>query len=190
MKTTRHWLIPVALTALLAGCATTDDAIDDAEMAEIDQAAAAEARTGDDGNGESEGSGADATGATGASGVSGEPLEDPDSPLSDRVIYFEYDSSTLSDDAMALIEVHGEYLADNGDRQMLVEGHTDERGAREYNLALGERRAESVKQALLISGADDEQVETVSYGEESPAVSGGGESAWSENRRAALVYER
>ena len=189
MKPTRHWLIPVVLTALLTGCATTDDAIDDAEMAEIDQAAAAEGRTNGDGA-DSDGGGADASGATGAAGVSGEPLEDPDSPLSDRVIYFEYDSSTLSDDAMALIEAHAEYLADNGDRRMLVEGHTDERGAREYNLALGERRAESVKQALLISGADDGQVETVSYGEESPAVSGSGESVWSQNRRAALVYER
>ncbi|RZU99069.1 peptidoglycan-associated lipoprotein Pal [Spiribacter vilamensis] len=188
MKPIRYWLIPVALTALLAGCATTDDAIDDAEMAEIDQAAAAEAQTGDgDGSG---GGGAAASGATGTGSVSGEPLEDPDSPLSDRVIYFDYDSSTLSEDAMALIEAHGEYLANNGDRRMLVEGHTDERGSREYNLALGERRAESVEQALLISGADDDQVETVSYGEESPAVSGSGESVWSENRRAALVYER
>lgn len=187
MKPIRYWLIPLALTALLAGCATTDDAIDDAEMAEIDQAAAAEAETGGDG---ANSNGADAAGATDATGVSGEPLEDPDSPLSDRVIYFEYDSSTLSDEAMTLIEAHGEYLADNGNRQMLVEGHTDERGAREYNLALGERRAESVKQALLIAGADEEQIEIVSYGEESPAVSGSGESVWSENRRAALVYER
>lgn len=187
MKPIRYWLIPLALTVLLAGCATTDDAIDDAEMAEIDQAAAAEAETGGDG---ADSNGADAAGATDATSISGEPLEDPDSPLSDRVIYFEYDSSTLSDEAMTLIEAHGEYLADNGNRQMLVEGHTDERGAREYNLALGERRAESVKQALLIAGADEEQIEIVSYGEESPAVSGSGESVWSENRRAALVYER
>jgi peptidoglycan-associated lipoprotein len=91
---------------------------------------------------------------------------------------------------MDQLEAHGEYLADNPDRQMLVEGHTDERGAREYNLALGERRAEAVKQALTLAGADEAQVDTVSYGEESPAVSGSSESAWAENRRAELVYER
>jgi len=182
MRSFRQWLTLLALAAVLAGCATTDDSIDDAEMAEIDQAAATEAET--------EGSGAAASGATASDGVSGEPLDDPDSILSDRVVYFDYDSATLSEEAMTLIEAHGEYLARNSDRQLLVEGHTDERGAREYNLALGERRAESVEQALLIAGADDTQIEVVSYGEESPAVSGSDESAWAQNRRAALVYER
>jgi len=187
MRHIRAGLALPALILLLAGCAATDEGIDDAEMAEIDQAAAAEADVGDDGDTDR---GADATGADGAGNIAGEPLEDPDSPLSERVIYFDYDSSTLSDEAMTLIAAHGEFLADNSGRRLLVEGHTDERGSREYNLALGERRAEAVKQALVISGASDDQVETVSYGEESPAVSGSGESVWSENRRAALVYER
>jgi peptidoglycan-associated lipoprotein len=184
MRSLRQWLTLLALTAVLAGCATTDDSIDDAEMAEIDQAAATEAEI------DAEESAAAASGATASGSVSGEPLDDPDSALADRVVYFEYDSATLSDEAMTLIEAHGEYLARNSDRQLLVEGHTDERGAREYNLALGERRAESVKQALLIAGADDAQVDVVSYGEESPAVIGSNASAWAENRRAALVYER
>jgi len=183
MRSLRQWLTLLALTAVIAGCASTDDSIDDAEMAEIDQAAATEAET-------EAADGADASGASASDGVTGEPLDDPDSALSDRVVYFDYDSATLSDEAMTLIEAHGEYLGRNSDRQLLVEGHTDERGAREYNLALGERRAEAVEQALLIAGADANQIEVVSYGEESPAVSGSNESAWAQNRRAALVYER
>ena len=182
MKSSLRWLLPVAFTVVLAGCATTEDDINDAEMAEIDQAAAAEMEAG--------GAGASASGAQGAAGFEGEPLEDPASPLSDRVVYFEYDSAVLTDEGMELIEAHGEYLADNPERAILVEGHTDERGSREYNLALGERRAESVQQALLIAGADETQVDIVSYGEESPAVSGSTESAWEQNRRAELVYER
>jgi peptidoglycan-associated lipoprotein len=179
MNRTQHWLLMLTASVLLAGCATTDDDIDNAEMAEIDQAAAAEATTG-----------ATASGASTGTGFEGEPLEDPSSPLSERVVYFDYDSATLSSEAMNLIEAHAAYLADNPTSRMLVEGHTDERGSREYNLALGERRAESVEQALLLAGAQDEQVDTVSYGEESPAVSGSTESAWSQNRRAELVYER
>lgn len=174
-----RWLALLALTVFLAGCASTEDDIDDSEMAEIDQAAAAEAE-----------SGAAASGASSSSSFEGEALEDPSSPLSERIIYFDYDSSSLSDEAMDRLEAHGEYLADNPNRQMLVEGHTDERGAREYNLALGERRAEAVKQALTLAGADEDQIDTVSYGEESPAASGSTESAWAENRRAELVYER
>ena len=168
-----RWLATLAVTIFLAGCASTGDDIDDSEMAEIDEAA-----------------GAETAGASGSTSFDGEPLEDPSSPLSERIVYFDYDSSRLSDEAMDQLEAHGEYLADNPDRQMLVEGHTDERGAREYNLALGERRAEAVKQALTLAGADEAQVDTVSYGEESPAVSGSSESAWAENRRAELVYER
>ena len=174
-----RWLLPLALTAFLAGCATTEEDIDDSEMAKIDRAAATEVEAG-----------AEAAGAATGSAFEGEPLEDPASPLSERIVYFDFDSSPLSDEAMALLEAHGAYLADNPRRRMLVEGHTDERGSREYNLALGERRAESVKQALLLSGASDEQVDTVSYGEESPAVNGSSEAAWAENRRAELIYER
>ncbi len=179
MKHSLRWLLPVALTAFLAGCATTQDDIDDSEMAEIDRAAAAEVDTG-----------VETSGAGTGSAFEGEPLEDPSSPLSERIIYFDYDSSTLSEEAMALLEAHAAYLADNPQRRMLVEGHTDERGAREYNLALGERRAESVKQALTLAGARANQVDTVSYGEESPAVSGSSEAVWAENRRAELIYER
>ncbi len=178
MKHSLRWLMALALVAVLAGCARTDG-IDDSEMAEIDRAAA----TGVD-------TGAESRGAAAGLGLEGEALEDPSSPLSERIVYFEFDSSTLSSDAMALLEAHAAFLADNPQRRMLVEGHTDERGSREYNLALGERRAESVKQALTLAGARSNQIDTVSYGEESPAANGSNESAWSQNRRAELVYER
>ncbi|MDR9433003.1 MAG: peptidoglycan-associated lipoprotein Pal [Spiribacter sp.] len=171
------WLALVLLSLTIAGCASNNDDIDDGEMAEIDQAS--EASTG-----------AKTAGAASGTDFEGEALEDPSSPLSDRIVYFEYDSSNLTSDAMNLLEVHGEYLSDNPNRQLLVEGHTDERGAREYNLALGERRAEAVKQALVLAGAGDQQINTVSYGEESPAVSGNSSAAWSQNRRAELIYER
>ena len=178
MRHSLRWLLMLALVAIVAGCARTDG-IDESEMDEIDQAAAAGVDTG-----------AEARGAAAGLGLEGEALEDPSSPLSERIVYFEFDSSTLSEDAMALIEAHAAFLAENSERRMLVEGHTDERGSREYNLALGERRAESVKQALTLAGARSNQIDTVSYGEESPAANGSNEAAWSQNRRAELVYER
>lgn len=168
-----NWLILAALAVVLAGCASGRDDIDDAEMAELDRA-----------------SGAAAAGAAGGSGFTSEALEDPSSPLSQRVIYFDFDASTLSDEGMRLIRSHGEFLAANPQRRMLIEGHTDERGSREYNLALGERRAESVRQALLLNGASSAQLSTVSFGEENPAVIGSSEAAWAQNRRAELIYER
>lgn len=172
-----HWLLVAAIAVVLAGCASGRDDIDDAEMAEIDRAA-------------TEGSGAAAAGAAGSGGFTGEALEDPSSPLSERVIYFDFDASTLSDEGMRLIRAHGEFLAANPQRRMLIEGHTDERGSREYNLALGERRADAVRQALLLNGASSAQLSTVSFGEESPAVLGSSEAAWAQNRRAELLYER
>lgn len=174
MNRPMQWLSLIAITLLISACASNNDNIDDSEMAEIDQTT----------------QGTSTAGVADSESFEGEALEDPSSPLSERIVYFGYDSSNLSNEAMNLLEAHGEYLADNSNRQLLVEGHTDERGAREYNLALGERRAEAVKQALMLSGARDGQISTVSYGEESPAMNGSSEAAWSQNRRAELLYER
>lgn len=118
-------------------------------------------------------------------------LEDPDeeeNPLAIRRIQFAFDSSVVSDKFIPVVEAHGEYLADNPNRKMTVEGHTDERGSREYNLALGERRAEAVKRLLIANGASREQIEVVSYGEEDPLIAESNEQAWAENRRAELIY--
>lgn len=132
--------------------------------------------------------GAEASVIVGEDGFSGSELDDPSSPLSNRVVYFEYDSSSVRAQDMPILEAHAEYLGKNPNVTIRVEGHTDERGSREYNLALGESRALSIRQILMLQGASTQQFRVTSFGEERPAVDGGGESAWSQNRRAELVY--
>lgn len=117
-----------------------------------------------------------------------DPFEDPNSLLSKRVVYFDFDSSAIRDDALPIIQAHADYLANNTQVSFTLEGHADERGTREYNLALGERRADAVRRMLIANGVSPAQVRVVSYGEERPAVLGHDESAWSMNRRAELVY--
>lgn len=116
-------------------------------------------------------------------------LVEEGSPISSRVVYFEYDSARVDDDSMVLLEAHGSFIADNGNVNVTLTGHADERGSREYNIALGDRRAQSVRRILLFQGASSDQIESVSYGEEQPAVMGHDEAAWSKNRRVELVYE-
>jgi peptidoglycan-associated lipoprotein len=115
-------------------------------------------------------------------------LSDPNSPLSQRVIYFAFDSDEVAAQDRELIAAHAAFLSANPDVKVSVEGHTDERGAREYNIALGERRAQAVRRMLEFQGVSPQQITTVSYGEEKPAVEGHDESAWSMNRRVELVY--
>ena len=105
-----------------------------------------------------------------------------------RVVYFDYDSYVLKPDAQPIIEAHARYLRSNGQRRVALEGHTDERGGREYNLALGQRRAEAVRRALGLLGVNDSQLEAVSFGKEKPAAPGNDESAWSQNRRVEISY--
>lgn len=116
-------------------------------------------------------------------------INDPGNVLSIKTIYFDYDSSELSDDDVEVIKHHGKYLALNSDAAMRLEGHTDERGTREYNIALADRRAQSIKKLLLFQGASSSQITIISYGEEKPAALGHDEAAWKLNRRAELVYE-
>lgn len=115
-------------------------------------------------------------------------LDDPSSPINRRTIYFAFDSSDISESDMSIIESHARFLADHPDQRIIVEGHTDERGSASYNLALGQRRALAVTRALVLSGASESQIRTVSYGEEQPVNSASNEAAWRENRRAELVY--
>ncbi len=121
-------------------------------------------------------------------GFRGDPLQDPQSLLAKRVIYFDFDSAAIREEFRPIIEAHAAYLAERPQVHVILEGHTDERGTREYNLALGERRAESVRQALLLLGVSPEQVTTISYGEERPADPGHNEAAWAKNRRVVIVY--
>ena len=105
-----------------------------------------------------------------------------------RVIYFDYDSFTIKPEFQGAIEAHAKFLAVNKARRLAVEGHTDDRGGREYNLALGQKRAEAVRRGLGLLGVTDAQVEAVSFGKEKPAASGANEEAFAQNRRAELSY--
>ncbi|MDB5900838.1 MAG: pal [Ramlibacter sp.] len=105
-----------------------------------------------------------------------------------RVIYFDYDSNAIKPEFQSAIEAHARFLKANGSRRVVIEGHTDERGGREYNLALGQRRAEAVRRSLGLLGVADTQIEAVSFGKEKPAVPGMDEAAWAQNRRAEIVY--
>jgi len=105
-----------------------------------------------------------------------------------KVIYFDYDSFTIKPEFQGAVEAHAKYMAVNKTRKLSVEGHTDERGGREYNLALGQKRAEAVRRALALLGVTDAQVEAVSFGKEKPANSGMDEAGLAKNRRAELNY--
>ena len=121
--------------------------------------------------------------------LSANPLKDPANILSKRSIFFDYDSNVIKDEFKPIVTAHGQYLRQNPAAKMKIEGNADERGSREYNLALGQRRADAVKQALQILGARSEQVETVSFGEEKPRCSQAEESCWYQNRRGDIVYQ-
>lgn len=105
-----------------------------------------------------------------------------------RIVYFDYDSYVIKPEFQNLIEAHARFLKQNNGKRIVVEGHTDERGGREYNLALGQRRSEAVRRALGLLGVTDQQVEAVSFGKEKPAAQGVDESAFAQNRRAEIAY--
>ena len=105
-----------------------------------------------------------------------------------RIIYFDFDSYTVKPEFQSLLEAHARYLKASSARKVMLEGHTDDRGGREYNLALGQKRAEAVRRSLGLLGVSDAQVEAVSYGKEKPAVQGNNESAFAQNRRVELSY--
>jgi peptidoglycan-associated lipoprotein len=116
---------------------------------------------------------------------------DPNSALNrEHSVYFKFDDSTVGPDAKAVVERHGHYLAQHPSVKTVVQGNTDERGGAEYNLALGQRRADAVKEALKVYGASDSQIEATSFGSEKPVAKGHDEQAWRQNRRADIVYSR
>ena len=121
--------------------------------------------------------------------ITRDSIQDPSHPLSKRIVFFDYNSSRLSPESLDLIRGHGEYLSRFGDVRVRVEGHTDERGSREYNIALGDNRARSVARILQLQGVDDGQFSTLSYGEEVPLIENQNEAAWRQNRRVEVVYE-
>ena len=173
----------------------------DAASTAAANAANAAARGGAAGQGGLDGRGLDgragtggAAGAGGAAGMAGaaagkrDPLSDPSSPLAKRSIYFDYDSYAVRDEYRATIDAHARFLTSERSRRVIVQGNTDERGSREYNLALGQKRAEAVRRSLTALGVPDAQVEAVSLGEEKPRTTAQDEASFAENRRADLVY--
>ena len=136
--------------------------------------------------------GADENAAATSGLASGGPtfhsLQDPNNILSQRSVYYDYDSYTVKNEYRELVLAHARYLRDNPNASVLLQGNTDERGSREYNLALGQRRADNVKNMMTLAGARDAQIESVSLGEEKPRVMSHDESSWAENRRTDILY--
>jgi len=178
----------------LSGCNTlglnSDDGLMDGEDGVVveDRGVSAEGLDGDGINGTAIGDGAETQVIVGEDGYTGTDLDDPTNALSNRVVYFEYDSSAVREQDQLTLEAHAAYLADNPTARVRLEGHTDQRGSREYNLALGERRALAIRQILMIQGASANQFQLISFGEERPQSEGDGEVNWQNNRRVELVY--
>ncbi len=168
-------LIPALLSALIVGCSTTP-------LPEDNAGAPVESRSGS-------GTGVASVTADGvdANGLPRE-LTDPKSKLSQRSIYFDLDKYDVKDEYKDLVAAHAKYLVANKGFKVLLQGNTDERGSREYNLSLGQKRAEAVKRSLTLLGVKEDQIESVSLGEEKPKNAGHDESAWAENRRADILY--
>ncbi len=184
-------LLPfVMATMLFAGCSSTP-VTSDVEVSDQSSTATSEGDSAQTAGADGYGEGGDATtmGATDGSGEwQGSPLENPDSLLSTKVIYFDLDSSDIKAESRDVIRAHAAYLAATPSAKVLLEGHGDERGTREYNLGLGERRAKSVRMVLTAEGAPSDQVAIISYGEERPASDVHDESGWSLNRRVEFIY--
>ena len=167
----KQLIIPALLAALITGCSSTPDA---------DQnGAPVESR--DNGIATVDASKLDGKGLP-------RELTDPKSILSKRSVYFDYDKYDVKAEYKDLVAAHAKFLTNNRKFKMLVQGNTDERGSREYNLALGQKRAEAVRRALTLVGASDAQVEAVSFGEEKPAAAGASEDAYAKNRRVEIRY--
>jgi peptidoglycan-associated lipoprotein len=177
MSATRIVLV-LSLVVVLAACGGTSGALMD-----DDSYAAGDGAT--DG---ASGSGYGDDGYADGSEFADEYGQGPGGILENRVIYFAFDKSDVDPEYLDILNAHGEYLASNSSVVVRLDGHTDERGSREYNIGLGEQRAQAVRQLLLLQGVSAEQMNTVSYGEERPATLGSEEEAWSLNRRVELVY--
>lgn len=189
MRRPIQFVVIFALAALAAGCGTKGEVKPEAEAGPtVEERPAAAGMPGEAG---APGEQPPETAALpGREAVQVHPLDDPDSILAKRVIYFGYDESAVDGEYRSVVAAHAEYLAGNPEAHVVLQGHADERGSREYNIGLGERRAEAVRRLLLFQGAADDQIRTVSYGEERPAVNGHDEPAWAQNRRVEIIYQR
>jgi peptidoglycan-associated lipoprotein len=172
----KRLLLVVAAATMLAACSSTP---------ESDSGAAFEDRT--PGAGSGAGSGTSTQPIT-TTTIPGDPLKDPSSPLAKRSVYFDFDRDDIKEEYRPVLEAHARYLAQNQGKKMLIQGNADDRGSREYNIGLGQRRADAVKRTLVLMGAAEVQIESVSLGEEKPRCTEQTEECWAQNRRADLLY--
>jgi peptidoglycan-associated lipoprotein len=180
----RHALVAGLALALAAGCASTDTQ----EPAPVEDGKAGAAGT--------PGAAGTSTTGTTTAGVGGTPTAPGTARvppresvvLARRTVFFDYDSFVVKDEYRVTIEAHAKFMSANKAARVTLQGHTDERGSREYNIALGQKRSDAVKQLMQLLGTTDMQVETVSFGEEKPKADGHDESAWSQNRRVEIIY--
>jgi peptidoglycan-associated lipoprotein len=171
-----------SLAVLLTACSSTSERGDSASVEDRGGASSSSSTNGSNTGGATTfGTGTDAR-----SGMSA--LDDPTSPLSVRILYFDYDSSEVLPAYREVLEAHANYLVQNPNITISLEGHADERGSREYNLALGERRSQSAKRHMMLFGPASSQIRTTSYGEERPIADGHDDEAWSQNRRVEIIY--
>ena len=182
-KNMKNALIGIAMIFLLAACASTDPVA----------TTKVEDRTPTTGTGGSTTS-TPTTGTTQTTPITGtqsraDDLRNPNSILSKRVIYFDYDTDAVKSEFASLIQAHANFLAQNRNRRVRLEGHADERGSREYNMALGQRRAIAVRNATSVLGVGNDRIETISFGEDKPKTSGHDEASWAQNRRVEIVYD-
>lgn len=188
----KYSLAALAATTLVAltGCSSTPEATPKVEdrtvtASPVEPSAGSGASTSGVG---SSGSSIATVTAGAATGLGNSALRDPKSPLSRREIFYDYDSFIVKDEYKPLLEAHSAYLKANRSMRIKIEGNTDERGSREYNLALGQKRSESVKRVLMLLGVSESQIDTVSFGEEKPRNPASNEAAYAENRRCDLAY--
>ena len=148
----------------------------------LDEAAPIEDRTGSS-------SSADSRQVGMVDAVSTDPLNDPKGELAQRSVYFDFDSYVVKNEYQSVVDAHSRYLNSHRNRKVIIQGNTDDRGGSEYNLSLGQKRAEAVRKAMSLMGVSDDQMEAVSFGKEKPRATGNNEAAWAENRRADIVYQ-
>lgn len=168
----KNVVLSTLLIGLLAGCA--------GQETKDQPQAAVEQRASDTGA---------KTGAATQQAVETNPLKDPNNILSKRSVYYDFDKYDVKDEFKPLVSAHSKYLTSQKDAKVTVQGNCDERGSREYNIALGNRRADSVKKMMNVQGVPDSRIETVSFGEEKPRAACREESCWKENRRSDIVYQ-
>lgn len=178
------WMMAAVLVAGLTGCASSVP-LDTVPV--VDRSAAAVSPLGQ-GNVTPPATSGGVSDQRGVSPVQVSPTDAPQPEAMARLVFFDYDSFVVKPEFAPMLEANARYLMADGKRRLALEGHTDERGGREYNLALGQKRAEAVRRALTLLGVSDQQVEPVSFGEEKPAANGFTEDAYAKNRRVEFTY--